>query len=262
MANGYGNYGAFTDYDFSTGNIGTTKSNSLNDLTNQWNNYVNNVNNNNFASTLPKFNYDPKTGDTDVTNKNDTYRQQGKEDLAYNQDLSERDARFKQNINSAIDLQARSRNLSDYQQKQSIDQQRMAFEKELNRPRTQSYSMTYTTPDQYLQWMNQQRQLDMNKADADVARAKGSAMAEVQKQQLLIPMQTQATIQTQAPQFQSQQKIADIDAEARKAVAEATAKAQMYGSNLNAMSSMFGSQMGAVGSMFGGMSGGGNAKYW
>ncbi|HEY9701042.1 MAG TPA: hypothetical protein V6C58_01255 [Allocoleopsis sp.] len=236
----------------------TTQLNSLDELTKQ---FYSNLNND-FASTLPKFNYDPKTGDEDVTAKNDRSRQQGREDLAYNQDLTERDAVFKRQLNSGIDLESRNRNWSDAMAKASIDRDKMLYEAELKRPRTQTTSITYTTPAQYQQWMQQQRQLEMNKADADNVRKQGEAQAELMKQSALIPMQTQATVQTQAPQFASAQRVADIQAEASKAVAEATARANMYGANLNAMSNMFGSQMGAVGNMFGGMNTGGNARYW
>jgi hypothetical protein len=257
----YGDYGAFTNYDFSNGNVGTSNSKSLDDLSNQWSNYVNSVNNNNFASTLPKFNYDPKTGDTDVTNKNETYRQNNKEDLLFNESLDRRDASFKQGVNSAVDLQTRMRNLQDYQQKAQIDNQKAVAEKELNRPRTQSFSYSSTVDPMSSEGQKISNWQIINSRNT----AYGQGLmndAEVSKQRQIIPMQTQATIQTQAPQFQSQQKVADIQAEAQKAVALAAQQAQMYGANLNAMSSMFGSQMGAVGSMFGGMSGGGGAKYW
>lgn len=237
--------------------VGTTSSNSLDELTNQ---FYNNLNND-FASTLPKFNYDPKTGDEDVTNKNDRFRQQGREDLIFNQDLSDRDAFTKKQINDAIDLQTRQRNLADYQQKAMMDNQKAVAEKELNRPRTQSFSYSSTVDPNSREGQNISIWQNINSRNA----AYGQNLmndAEVTKQKQLIPMQTQATIQTQAPQFASQQKVADIQAEAQKAVALAQQQANMYGANLNAMSSMFGSQMGAVGSMFGGMNTGGNARYW
>ena len=257
---GYGDYEPFTNYDFANGNIGTGKSNSLDDLSNQWGNYVNSVNNN-FASTLPKFNYDPQTGDTDVTNKNETYRQKNREDLVFNQDLNDRDASSKKQIADAVDLQSRMRNLSDYEQRSQIDQQKAVADKELNRPRTQTFSSSSTVDPNSGEGRKIQSWNAINSNNKAYEQT-GLNNAEVAKQSQLIPMQTQATIQTQAPQFQSQQKVADIQAEAQKAVALAAQKAQMYGANLNATASMFGSQMGAVGSMFGGMSGGGNAKYW
>jgi hypothetical protein len=261
IMSGYGNYEAFTNYDFANGNIGTGNSKTLDNLSSQWNDYVNSVNNNNFAGTLPKFNYNPETGDTDVTNKNETYRQKNKEDLLFNESLDQRDALFKQDVNSAVDLQTRMRNAQDYQQKILMDNQKAVAEKELNRPRTQSFSYSSTLDPASAEGQKYQayQVQDANNKAYTQSRLND---AEIGKQQQLIPMQTQATIQTQAPQFQSQQKVADIQAEAQKAVALAAQQAQMYGANLNAMSSMFGSQMGAVGSMFGGIGGGGGAKYW
>ena len=87
--------------------------------------------------------------------------------------------------------------------------------------------------------------------------------AEVGKQRQLIPLQTQSQIAVQAPKLQTEEKVADINAQVQKAIADATRAAQMYGANMNAMSSMFGSQMGALGSMFGGMSSAGSGgRYW
>ncbi|HEY9701050.1 MAG TPA: hypothetical protein V6C58_01295 [Allocoleopsis sp.] len=238
-------------------NVGTTNSNSLDELTNQ---FYNNLNND-FASTLPKFSYDPKTGDEDVTAKNDRFRQQNREDLAYNQQLSNEDADYKNNLAYKTDLEKRNRDKADLVFKYHLDSMKALAEREANRPKTQTFSYSSTVDPNSREGQNIAIWQNIN------ARNKGYEQglmndAEVTKQKQLIPMQTQATIQTQAPQFQSQQKVADIQAEAQKAVAEATARANMYGANLNAMSSMFGSQMGAVGNMFGGMNTGGNARYW
>ena len=298
---GYGNYEAFTDYDFANSNIGTGNSKTLDDLSSQWSDYINKVNNYNFPGNLPKFEYNPQTGDTDVTNKNETYRQKNREDLLFNESLDQRDALFKRGINSAIDLETRMRNAQDYQQKLMMDNQKAVADKELNRPRTQSFSTSSVLDPNSAEGQKISTWQNINSRNA----AYGQGLmndAEVSKQSLLIPMQTQATIQTQAPQFKSQEtvaktnadaqkavalasqyaqmygadankqasmygsdttlKAADVNAQVQKAIADANRQAQMYGANMSAMSSMFGSQMGAVGNMFGGMNVGGGAKYW
>ncbi len=253
---GFGNYGAFTNYDFSNGNVGTSSNKSLDDLSNQWGSYVNSVNNNDFAGSLPKFNYDPKQGNQSQKDDNNDYANKLQGSIYDSQNASNADAIQKKQIAYGTAMDAA--NLA--QQKSDAASSRAQFDR--TNPNGKSFSSSSVLDPSSREGQNASTWSNINSKNA----AYGQSLmndAEISKQSRLIPMQTQATIQTQAPQFQSAQKVADIQAEASKAVALASQQANMYGANLNAMSSMFGSQMGAVGSMFGGMSGGGGGgRYW
>ncbi|HEY9701496.1 MAG TPA: hypothetical protein V6C58_03580, partial [Allocoleopsis sp.] len=217
----------FSNADTSSYNIGTTQSSSLDDLSKQ---FYNSLKNNNFADSLPKFNYDPKTGDEDVTAKNDRFRQQNREDLAYNQQLSNEDAEYKNNLAYRTDLERRNRDKADYFFKQSLDSTRALAEREANRPKTQTFSTQSTVDPNSREGQNiamWQAQNSKMKAH-DEAQSKG---LDRYNEMTLLPARTQATIQTQAPQFASQEKVPSIGAEAQKAVALANQKASMYGSD-------------------------------
>lgn len=233
-------------------NYGTSQSNTLESLANQ---FYKTIADDNFASTLPKFDYSPGQGAKDQANYNqDAYNLQ-KRSLQENQDLVNQDAWQKLGLANTTSWFKQGQDQQAANSKASMTQ----FEKTNPNGRTISYSSILDPSSAEGQKYQSYQVQDSNNKSYAQNRLND---AEVSKQSQLLPLQTQATIQTQAPQFASQQKVADIQAEAQKAVAEANARAMMYGANLNAMSSMFGSQMGAVGSMFGGMNTGGNARYW
>ena len=214
----------------SNSNLTTSTNNSLDELTKQ---FYNNLNNN-FADSLPKFNYSPSQGAQDQANFNqDAYNLQ-KRSLQDSQDLANTDAWQKIGQAQAASWQANQM----AQQAANAKASREQFDR--TNPNGKSFSFT-TIADpnsREVQAINtMQKQQAQNKAyETNLLND-----AEISKQSRLIPMQTQATIQTQAPQFASQQKVADIQAEASKAVAEASAKAQMYGSDATKQASMYGS---------------------